>query len=162
MEIRNFRRDHIWLTYTYISFNFMNKQEWIPVGCVPPAHWSYPVVSAVAHTPPLPHMPPTTPTHHHTYPPPTMHAPRHACPLPHMPPAMHTPIMHTPCHACPLPCKPPCHACPLPHMPPCHACPPCGPTDTCKKSIIDTEIKNFRRDHIWLCLSRSDFTQFYE
>ena len=89
------------------------KQEYIPVGCIPPAHWLYLVVSARGM-----HAPPPT----------AMHAPCHAHPNPpHMPP----------CHACPLPCTPlPCmppwHACPLPictcHppcMPPCYVCPPC-------------------------------------
>ena len=70
------------------SHNHINKQECIPVGCVPPTHWLYFIVCAggmcAAH------------------PPPCMH-PCHACPppphipLPYMPPAMHTS----------LPCMPP-------------------------------------------------------
>ena len=107
---------------------WQKKQECIPVGCVPNAHWLYAmaVVSArgacVAHPPsmhaPLPCTPPDmhTPCHVcpcHTCPPPCMSPVMHA-PLPHMPPTM-----HTPCHACPpLPCTSPFHAC---H--PCHACP---------------------------------------
>ena len=102
--------------------------ECIPVGCVPPAHWPYLVVSArgghdmppslphmplphtpsVPHTPPQPHTPPAIQTHPcHTHPfsrhahPPVMHAPCHAC-LPMPPPTMHIPsAMHTPCHTCP-------------------------------------------------------------
>ena len=61
------------------------QQECIPVGCVPPAHWPYFVVSATHVPHPLPH-------------PPTMHT----CP----------PAMHTPCHTRPLP--PPHHARPNP------------------------------------------------
>ena len=91
------------------------EQECIPVGCVPPAHWPYLVVSATHATPathtPLPHMPPSA-----MHAPPATHAPHHAHPLP--------------CHACPPQCTPPCHAqppfhtCP-PAMPaPCHVCPP--------------------------------------
>ena len=70
------------------------KQECIPVGCVPPAHWPYAVAVVSArgvrgmHAP-MPHMPPTT------------HAP-----LPCTPPVTHAP-RHTPHHA-----RPPCHACP--------------------------------------------------
>ena len=86
------------------------KQECIPVGCVPPAHWPYLVVSAM-HTP-LPCMTPSPAMHtsHHTCPP-VMHAPptMHTCLLPHMPPP----------HTHPLPCMPP-----MMHAPPCHTCPP--------------------------------------
>ena len=62
------------------------KQECIPVGCVPPAHWPYLVVSAMhapCHTcPPAMHAPLL----------PCMPPPHHACPLPRMPPAMHAPL----------------------------------------------------------------------
>ena len=50
---------------------YKNKQECIPVGCVPP--------TAVAVSPATHHAPPIT------------HTSRHAHPLPCMPPAMHTP-----------------------------------------------------------------------
>ena len=69
----------------------MFKQECIPVGCIPPAHWPYLVVSTM-HTPlrcmpPLPCMPP----HHHACPS-AMHAPpHHACPPPHIPPTTQAP-----------------------------------------------------------------------
>ena len=81
-----------------------SEQKCIPVGCVPPAHWPYLVVSharppAAMHAPGLqPHMPPTT-----------MHAPWQ----PHMPPAT---THATGNHVCPQqPCTPPAttHA-PLP------------------------------------------------
>ena len=82
------------------------KQECIPVGCVPSAHWPYPVVSATqapCHAHPRCHACPLKPTH-----------PCHAHPPPRMPPAM-----YAPCHTCPpIPCMPPTmHA-------PYHACPP--------------------------------------
>ena len=132
------------------SYEQIKKLECIPVGCVPPAHWPYLIVSDTQT--PLPCTPPTMQA-------PTMHTPCHACPLPCMPPAMHAPPpcmplppCHTcppathaplphmpPCHTCPPamhappPCMPPCHACPLPHTSPCHArLPPCGQKDTCK------------------------------
>ena len=59
------------------------KQECIPVGCIPPAHWLYLIASAM-HTP------------CHAHPSPRMHtmpcmAPCHAC----------SPATHTPCHICP-------------------------------------------------------------
>ena len=73
------------------SLSSYQKQECIPVGCVPPAHWLYLILSAGE----------------------CMHA-THA-PLPHMPTLPHC---HTcPHHACPLPCMPPCHACHPPHTP---------------------------------------------
>ena len=120
------------------------KLECIPVGCVPPAHWPYLVVSArgVCHTHTLAmHAP--TPDHA----PPAMHAPLPCMPPRHVHPLPCTPLWHAcPHHACPLPCTPPCQAHPLPctpppcmpptmHaslpdtpppcMPPCHACSPC-------------------------------------
>ena len=69
------------------------RQECIPVGCVPPA--------AIA-------IFPATHTPCHTCSP-AMHAPHHTCPLPCMPlpctpPAMHMP---PPCMPIPLPCMPP-------------------------------------------------------
>ena len=93
------------------------KQDCIPVGCVPPAHWPYTV--AVVSTGGG-----------------GMHAPCHACP----------PTTHAPCHTChpchahhPPPCMPPCHA----HLH--HACPPCHAhtpppvnrmTDRCKNITL--------------------------
>ena len=78
-------------------------QECIPVGCVPPAHWPYLVVS-YAHQP-----------GNHAHPPGTMHAlGNHACPPePCTPPSNHT-------------CPPGNHACPpaTMHTPWNHACPP--------------------------------------
>ena len=67
--------------------NNLKKQECIPVGCVPPAHWPYLVVSHAR--PPAPCMPPApctppaprTPPRHHVHPPP-----------PCMPPSMLAPI----------------------------------------------------------------------
>ena len=53
------------------------KQECIPVGCVPPAHWLYLIVSARGHA-------------CHTFP------PCHTYPPSHTPPAMHTPLPCTP------------------------------------------------------------------
>ena len=98
------------------------KQECIPVGCVPPAHWSYLRISSYPT-----HAPPRA----------TMHAPReqpHMSPPehPHMPPraTMHAP-WEQPCMPPPeQPCTDPWsnHACPpeQPRMPPRsnHACPP--------------------------------------
>ena len=137
-------------------FNIDTKQECIPVGCVPPAHWSYLVISHThPHACPLqPCMPPATtyvplatthvpwqpcmPPSNHAPPPATMH-PRQ----PHMPPWQW--CMPPGNHACPLatmhvpwqPCMPPSnHACPptTMHTPrqPCmlpsnHACPPWQP-----------------------------------
>ena len=132
-------------TKTKLRFNqkLSFQQVCIPIGCVPPTHWPYLVVSCGGRggmhaihpmlcTHPLPHTPchtsPTThrhPTLPHMAP---CHActPCHACPLPCMPPTMHAPTMHAPCHACPpLLHMPPCHTCPLPFMSPCHACTPC-------------------------------------
>ena len=87
---------------TVLTDTLMDKQECIPVGCVPSAHWPYPMVSAMACMPP-----------HHAQPPLATHAPCHSHPsVTHAPPprmpsgftcpfAMHTPATHTPCHACP-------------------------------------------------------------
>ena len=88
----------------YFLLKTYNKQECIPVGCVPSAAVA---VSPTMHVPlswmPLPCM---SPHHTHLLPhiPPTMHAPlpctpppHHACPPPHMPP----PAMHAHCHAHP-------------------------------------------------------------
>ena len=55
-----------------------SKQECIPVGFVPPAHWPYLVVSAT-HGPPATHPPPPA---SNTHTPPATHAPS---------PAMHAP-----------------------------------------------------------------------
>ena len=90
------------------------RQECIPVGCVPPAAVA---VSPAMHAPPH-----TNPLAMHTCPP-AMHTPNHACLRPCMPPTMHGPD-----HADP-------HAYPLPHMPsamqaPCHVCLLYGQTDT--------------------------------
>ena len=90
------------------------KQECIPVGCVPPAHWPYLIVSVGRggeHACPATHDPCHTSTH----------APCHVCP-----PATHAPLscMHPPAMHASLPCTHPCHAhppamhTPLPHMPP--------------------------------------------
>ena len=58
------------------------QQECIPVGCVPPAHWPYLVISHAC--PPQPHTPPATmhtppwpcmPPYNHACPPTTTHAP---------------------------------------------------------------------------------------
>ena len=63
------------------------KKECIPVGCVPPAHWAYLVVSAM-HAPPAMHAyPPCTPPCH-ACPPATHASPCHA-----YPPAMHAPTV---------------------------------------------------------------------
>ena len=107
---------------------FEIEQEYIPVGCILPAHWPYLVVLPCMpphHRHPLPCMPPGThiplamhaPCHSH---PPTMHAPCHAHPLPCMPPVMHTtPAMHTP-HTNPLQWMTPAmHIPPAMHAPPC-------------------------------------------
>ena len=103
--------------YSQENGKHSNKQECIPVGCVPSAAVA---VSPATHAStghtchPLPHMPPTT------------HAPYHTCPPPHMPP----------CHACTL-----CHTTPFTmHGPLCHAGPPFAThappmdrmTDTCE------------------------------
>ena len=73
------------------------KQECIPVGCVPPAHWPYLVVSAGGACF-------------------ATHTPCHARALP-CPPATHT----SPCHTCPCAVHAsPCYACPPaknPHSP---------------------------------------------
>ena len=123
----------------------MNKQESIPVGCVPPA--------CILHEPqchtcsltciPPPLVPPLLMSschacpYHACTPPchmcPTIHESCHACmytPIMHAPPThMHTtrppathactllPCPHAPCHAHPANTCP-CHACPLPCMPP--------------------------------------------
>ena len=105
----------------------IKKQECIPVGCVPPAHWSavsrrggvcIPCTSPFhqTHTP-FCHACPL----HHTHPF-TTHAPLcHTCPpLPCTPPTMHAPLspcmhplgMHAPCQ----PCMPPTMHTPLPTM----------------------------------------------
>ena len=136
------------------NYGHTKKQECIPVGCIPPAHWPYLVVSYACPLqpcmPPCNHAPPWQP-----YTPPwqlcmppltTMHAPsNHACPpqQPRMPPAtMHTLLatMHTPQtrHAPQQPRMPPgnhaytpatIHTPLQPHMPPPsnHACPPQQP-----------------------------------
>ena len=115
------------------------NQEYIPVGCVPPAS----VAVSPARTPPPP---PCTPPATHT-------TPRHARPLLCMSPTMHIPLLcmppttHPPATHAPLPCMPlspgmhtSCHAHLLPCTPPamhtsCHAhLLPCTPvwTDRCK------------------------------
>ena len=108
-------------------------QECIPVGCVPPAHWPYLVVSYPcnhAH-PPTTHalLQPCMPPCNHACPPATTHAPLQ----PHMPPLqprMPLATTHAHNHACPpatmhtpqQPCTPPQQ----PHMPPAtmHTPPP--------------------------------------
>ena len=127
-----------------------DKQECIPVGCVPPAavtvspatHYNPlpppsrkpPATHAPCHaTPrhtcppathaPLPYMPPPPCTSPTTYAPPATHAP-----LQHMPPATHIPLPHTyPCHTCP----PAMHA-PATHIPLSCTPPPDRMTDVCK------------------------------
>ena len=89
-----------------------SKQECIPVGCIPPAHWPYAMHA------PLPHMPP----YHacapcYTCPPATHKHPWHAHLLPYMPPAMHAL----------LPCTPPAIHAPLPHISPLPCMPPLPP-----------------------------------
>ena len=134
--------------------DLFKKQECIPVGCVPPAHWPYLVVS---HASPLATM---YAPHHHTCPLPprmpplaTMHAPphHHTCPLP---PCMSPATTHAPLLPCMSPAQPPRMPSLPPHPPPpppprmpphLHACTPChhayplpprlspcGQTDTCK------------------------------
>ena len=136
--ILSFKKSEVKLLCPWLHMKY--AQECIPVGCVPPAHWPYLVVSAM-HAP-LQCMPPALHAPHHACPP-AMYAPHHACPLPCMPPATHTPCHASiPCHPWPPPPTPPCHACPLPHMPPpaMHAPLPCMPpplwtewlTDRCK------------------------------
>ena len=92
--------------------NTFKKKECIPVGCVPPAHWPYLILShacppTTMHTPLQPHTPPQCmPPLQPCMPPATMHTPyNHACP----------PCSHT--------CPPNNHACPPattqpPHTPP--------------------------------------------
>ena len=87
------------------NIDYTCKQEYIPVGCVPPAAIAiFPAMHAPCHTCPS-----------------AMHDPCHACQ-----PATHTPAMHAPCHACPHHAWPPAM-----HAPPHHAClpatlAPCG------------------------------------
>ena len=102
-------------------------QECIPVGCIPPAHWPYLVISHAGphHICPQKHMPPTnihtplpphTPPCHHTCPPPsrkpptTMHAPTTTTHAPHH----HT---HPPAttHTTLPPCMPPLPPCTSPY-----------------------------------------------
>ena len=104
---------------SFMSMIYYPKQECIPVGCVPPAHWPYLIISYACSL--QPRMPPTI-----------THAPRnHACPpQPCTPPHNHA-SPHTTMHA-----PPHNHAClPQPRMPPHnHACPPVDRiTDACKK-----------------------------
>ena len=104
-------------------------QEYIPVGCVPPA--SVTVSPARTASPPR-----------QAHPLPLTQPPRHARPLFCMSPTMHVPLLCMPPHY-----TPPCPHATLPFMPPathvpCHACPvpwhahllPCTPlwTDRCK------------------------------
>ena len=121
------------------------KQECIPVGCVPPAHWLYLVVSYAR-----PRKKPPTPPKNHACPPAkTMHAPPEQ---PRMPPGSnHAPLRSN--HARPwehprMPPRATMHApgsnlaCPpqeQPHTTPVHPTlgqpctpPQCGQTDTCK------------------------------
>ena len=121
-----------WVLYEPIwkrhRFVFTPKQECIPVGCVPPAHW--PTVSrgirpggggracrtcpsSHAH-PPAMHTPQPCTHPSHACPPTThaplaMHTPWHAhLPATHAPPAIHTPLaMHAPGHAPSQSCTPP-------------------------------------------------------
>ena len=113
----------------------INKNAWIPVGCVPstavtvfpamhprhacpPAMHTPPAMHAPCHTcPPAMHAPLPVMAPCHTWPLPCM--PHHACPLPHRHPAM-----NAPCKACPLPHTPPAMHAPLQHMPHYHAWPP--------------------------------------
>ena len=99
--------------YSKILIVTHSKQEYIPVGCIPPAHWPYLIA---IHTPP-PHTPPCHACPHACH--------LHACHLLCTPPATHPlPCMPHPfCHAHPLPCMPPAIHAPLPCMPPRHACP---------------------------------------
>ena len=95
---------YFWCWYKVLIFPKKRKERWwyrqecIPVGCVPPAHWPYFIVSAGGGEACIPchAWPPATyaPCHAH---PPATHAP-----LPCTPPATHgPPAMHTPCHTCP-------------------------------------------------------------
>ena len=118
-------QDHGFYKGTKVYTSFFYQQECIPVGCVPPAHWPYLIISYACpprknHTP-LQEKPCMPPGKNHVCPP----GKNHACPLgkPRMPPWE-------------KPCMPPGknHACPWekPHMPPGsnHAQPP-GSNHTC-------------------------------
>ena len=115
VSVQSHHRSNKWVSnhITDPTSKYPMKQECIPVGCVPPSHWPYLIVShacppATMHTPscnhacsPQPCMPLTT-----------THAPQPCTPpQPHMPPAaMHVPTtIHAPHnHACPpQPCMPP-------------------------------------------------------
>ena len=97
------------------------KQECIPVGCVPPAHWPY-LIEKTTHAPPraTTHAPPGATMH--TPPGATTYAPwsNHACPpgaTTHAPPrSNHTPAREQPCMPPQeQPCMPPHEQ---PHLPP--------------------------------------------
>ena len=93
-----------------------NKQECIPVGCVP---FAAVAISPATKCPPAMHAPCYPCPPHHTCPhcharPPAMHAPLPSMsPLPGTPPATHAPLPYmppSPARHTPLPCTPPCHA----------------------------------------------------
>ena len=118
----------------WFALYWHNKQECIPVGCVPPMHWptiSHSVWGVCMACTPL-----------------TMHTPSaiHAR-LPRMPP----PTTHTSLPCTPPPCMPPCHACP-PAMHVSLPCtPPCGQTHTCK----DIKLRKLRLQVVMMyCTTR--------
>ena len=113
------------------EYTHMSKQECIPVGCVPPAHWSYFRISSYpTHAPPgsnhacpLPQEQPCTPPRSN-----------HAHPLeqPRMPPRVTTHAPPQSNHTCPPPrsnhaCPQSNHACPQSN----HACPLGATMHTC-------------------------------
>ena len=138
---------------------WLQKQECIPVGCVPPAHWPY-LIEKTMHAP---QKTTHTPLENHAHPPgATTHAPRsnHACSLGatmHAPPeqpctppraTMHAPqattyppgaTMHAPLEQPRMPPRATMHAPRSNHAPPweqpCmppqsnHTCLPCGQND---------------------------------
>ena len=92
--------------------NLLSRQECIPVGCVPPAHWPYPP-EKTTHAPP-PHPEACTPPA-----PGSMHAPLH--PEAHTPPHPEA-CMPPPEKSTHAPQPPPEKVCMLPRKK--HACPP--------------------------------------
>ena len=122
------------------SFNFTIQQECIPVGCVPPAHWLYLIIS-YACPPRKNHACPPAPRKNHACPPRSNHAPPQEKPClppwkkPCTPPGKttHTPLektMHTPQKKPHTPPGATTH--PPPPLPGATTPPLCGQTDTCK------------------------------
>ena len=101
-----FMPSHFPQILTHTNIIWRGKQECIPVGCVPPAHWSYLCISSYPmHAPPgSNHACP--PGSNHTCPPGSNHAPPRAT-TPPLGATTHPPSNHT-CppgsnHACPTP-----------------------------------------------------------